>query len=192
MNIVSYFLTFFLLFPLDENPNTKELKDYYRNHLETFNKKDLNGKLQIQCGYFPIQLIQKNTSKNSKGSKSREYTFQLLISSENKSDFLKVETDTLSFEEKVVYYSFELQKEIKLIADGKNIGNPNLYSFERSFNTGAPSRSLMNLMIPKGTKKLEIIVNDKIYDKVENRFVFDMQTIESFDKKIENTLNKKS
>lgn len=192
IKICSYLLMSMLFFQSNDNPKIKELKAYYSANLKTFKKQNATGNLQLECAYYPIQLIQKEQHIAASKSKNREYTFQLLISANGKEDFLKASSDTLSFEEKIIYYSSDFQKDIQVKLDGKAIGNPAYYSFERSHFSGLPAKCIMSLVIPTKTKRLEISVNDRIFDKTVDCFEFDMQAVEAFDKKVAQTLTKKT
>lgn len=189
IKLYSFLLASFFLFHSGDDPKIKELKDYYRANLSLFSKQNMSGNLQVQCAYFPIQLVQKESIGKISKSKDREYTFQLLLSSNATTDFLKIHSDTMTLDKKVVYYSFDFKQDILLKADGKRIGNPLYYSFERSEFSGVPARCTFSLCVPKRTKKLEIVVSDKFVDATVDSFEFDMQAIAAFDKKIENTLN---
>lgn len=188
IKICSFLLASIFFFPKGDDKKLKELKESYRANLSCFSKQNMAGNLQIQCAYFPIQLIQNETSMSSSKSKKREYTFQLLLSSSTTTDFLKIKSDSMTMDQKIIYYSFDFKKDIQVKIDGKLIGNPLYYTFERSNFSGAPARCLVSLSIPSKTKKLEIIVNDKIVDKAKESFEFDMKAIEAFDKKVEQTL----
>ena len=154
-----------LFFQSDDNPKIKELKAFYSANLKTFKKQNIAGNLQLECVYYPIQLIQKEQLITPCKSKNREYTFQLLITANGKEDFLKATSDTLSFEEKIIYYSSDFQKDIQVKLDGKAVGNPAFYSFERSHFSGLPAKCILSLIIPTKTKRLEISVNDRVFDK---------------------------
>lgn len=171
-----------LLLSFDNSKLINELKANYRAHLVDFQRNNTDGKLLISCAYLPLELI--HGKKEEIEKKNKEIVFQLQLKSPSVSEFLKEESDSMDFTERVVYYASAFKNDIELYVDG--VKKPILmYAFERSFNLGAPAKCLISFKLPERSKTLKIIIRDKIYDKSTDAFEFDLKIIREFEKKLE-------
>jgi hypothetical protein len=109
------------------------------------------------------------------------FLVQLETPSIGNKEFLNLKTDTLSFEERVYYYSFNFRNDISYQIDNGQILSISDFHFERLFNISTYGN--FNISIPSPNKRakwLKIIIRDKIYDFGHTIFEFDLKKIKEF------------
>lgn len=169
--------------------NIENFIKFYQNNLSSFEKNETTGSLNTKIQFIPtdfttIKLLNEDIELAKEFQKETNhplsFRIQLTIPEIGLKEFLQFESDTLSFEERVAYYSFNYKNDILYQWDNEIIKPIVDFHFERLFNI-SPSGNF-NITIPKPTKKakrLRIMVKDRIYDNSVNSFEFEMKKIKN-------------
>lgn len=184
--IVISMLFFSFTFP-PKKVNIENFIKFYQNNLSSFEKNETAGILNTKIQFIPadfttIKLLNEDIelAKEFQRETNNPLTFrvQLSVPSIGLKEFLQLESDTLSFEDRVVYYSFNFKNDILYQWDNEVMKSVNDFHFERLFNMSPFGN--FDITIPKPSKKvkrLKIIVRDRIYDNTINSFEFEMKKI---------------
>jgi hypothetical protein len=168
--------------------------EMYKNLNSSIHKKLNSGKIEYSVSYITkeIQIIQaynrgiitEQEAQKWLNDKVNEIAlhFQIEVPSNGNQEFLKYESDSSSYEERVKYFSFGFKSDLTLVIDQNDTININDYHFERNFGISPKGTIIMSAKVPKNCKSLELIFNDKIYGKHEQSIEFDLKDINSLPK----------
>lgn len=101
------------------------------------------------------------------------YDFTIALA-EAQGELLKHDLTTIAeYDERVQYFAFEMQKDIKLIEDGDTIPC-SLFHFERTYDIAPYSKFLLGFVKGKNTEPEERILTfyDKVFDKGLIKFTY--------------------
>ena len=166
-------------------------KRFYNAHLEQFVRKEKSGKLCMQINIFPrstkiADLALQGELKDAyelQNLKEIELYFKLELSSPytGMTEFLNLESDQATFSERVEYYHFSFEKDIKIELDGKII-TMSEFQFERLFNVSPKGNFYGTIPVKKNSKHLRITIADKLYDHELTVFEYDLSSIKKLPK----------
>ena len=142
----------------------------------------------VKKGVFDEQMAEEFLTR----SKARlDFILQIQIPENGHQEFLKFESDTISYEEKVEYYAFDFQENIKVIIDGDVTSRVSDYIFERNYGSSPKGTFSFSIPYEIGDKNIEIKIDDKVYGSKENTFSFETKSIKKLPrlKKVKKWIN---
>jgi hypothetical protein len=169
----------FLMFGFVESDlkgvDPEDFQKFVRDHGSNFKKSLTHNEVLYSVIYLPEELKVISDFNNGfitgveaerelKNSKVQlTLLFQIEIPENGRQEFIKYKPDSISYEQRLKYYSFDFQKDIS-IKDGKGSKlKIRTFHFEREF--GLSGKGTFTLTIKKETKieQLHIQFNDKIF-----------------------------
>lgn len=152
----------------------EEYLEAYRNHKSIFQKTVESEDFNYQLTFVPSEVryihLWKNNIVDSEtlGNYLEEHKnyveFNLLIDVDGFNDaFLQYQSDSSTYDERLQYYAFEMQNDIKLNADGKVIECAE-YVFERNFGMDNKAHIKLGFAVPK-YKQLKVEIDNRYSDK---------------------------
>lgn len=191
-NIVVLFLLMLSCISFRDNGRDR-LVDYYRSNISDYKKESADDYVKYTLIYKPYQLkllqqqergLISNSAFNEEIKKKNElfeFTLKMRIPSNGNREFLKAESESFSYEERVKYYSFEFVHNIEVKIDGERVSLKSCV-FERDFGISPNGTfTLFIENISKG-KLLEIRIDDQVYGSTTQHFEFDLKKINSLPK----------
>lgn len=168
----------------------EEFGSWYSDHRADFIKSCSIGTYNYQLALVPADLKLIQLVKNGIVSKedlenfrnenenTLDFILRIEIPENGNVEFLKYPgNNTLTYEERLKYYAFELQKNIKLInTDGQELSCED-YLFERSYGI-QPAGTIRFSFDSKNLKnEFKVVVNDSGFDSNSMEFIFDATLI---------------
>jgi len=152
--------------------NPEAYANWYRANISQFEKVAIQNGIQYTLTYVPLEIQLINYSNKKKMTKlevgefvktfEESYDFRLTITSleNDNSEFLKtIGSNGITYEERVKYYSFGLQQDIKMIfEDHENVSID--YLFERSFDINPKGHIQFSFAKEELPKNIKIAIND--------------------------------
>lgn len=172
----------------------KSYIEAYQSKNSILHKQLISGPIEYTVSFMTkeiqvIQAFKRGTITNEEAQvwlnkKDNEISllFQIEIPTNGNQEFLKFETDSSTYDERVKYFSFGFKNDLALLVDGKDTIKITDYHFERNFGISPKGTITMSTVLPKKSKKLEIIFNDRIYGKGHKSIEFDLKEISSLPK----------
>jgi hypothetical protein len=114
-----------------------------------------------------LDLQKENVSSTELNKKMEEYSglqyFTLQISTESQQELLKKDlTETNEYYSRIQYFSFDMQKDLKLI-DGKDTLNCELFHFERVFGLAPYARFVLGFPKTEHKEDKTLFLDEKIF-----------------------------
>lgn len=169
----------------------EEYIEVYQSKSAEFKKEVSDNSVVYTVSYIPkeLQVIQAIRNKSVTNSEAQEwlskkdnevsFIFQIEIPSNGKQEFLKMESDSVPYEQRLKYYSFNFKNDISLLVNGSKKIAINNYHFERDFGMSTKGTFTVSAEIPKNTKRITFVFNDKIYGSMVHSIEFDFNTMKS-------------
>jgi hypothetical protein len=170
--------------------NKEHLMQFYRTNISAYEKTENQGNLLTKVRFIPkdfttLMLLNEDEQAAINFQKEAQTALSFLVQLETPSignkEFLNLKTDTLNFEERIYYYSFNFRNDISYQIDNGQILSISDFHFERLFNISTYGNFNISIPTPnKRAKWLKIIIRDKIYDFGHTTFEFDLKKIKEF------------
>jgi hypothetical protein len=169
----------FFLFGFIESDNKAvdpiDFQKYVRENGNSFKKLLIHEDIHYSIVYLPEELkiihdfnnriiTREEAWQELKNSKNQlTLLFQIEIPENGRQEFLKYRPDSVSYEQRIKYYSFDFQKDISITDSKGSIMKINTFHFEREF--GLSGKGTFTLILNKETKveQLNILFNDEIF-----------------------------
>lgn len=170
--------------------NKEHFIQFYRTNISAYEKTENQGDLLTKVRFIPtdfttLKLLNEDEQAAIDFQKEAQTALSFLVQLEAPSignkEFLNLKNDSLSFEERVSYFSFNFRNDISYQIDNGQILNIADFHFERLFNISPYGNFNISIPLPnKRAKLLKIIVRDKLYDFGHTTFEFDLKKINEF------------
>lgn len=156
-----------------------------------FKKEVSDNSVIYTVSYIPkeIQVIQAVRNKSVTNSEAQQwlnnkdnevsFIFQIEIPSIGKQEFLKMESDSIPYEQRLKYFSFNFKNDMSLLVNGSEKIAFNNFHFERDFGMSPKGTFTVSAILPKSTKRIEFVFHDKIYGSKEHSIEFDFKKMKS-------------
>lgn len=177
------------------NSDTEQFLKAYTDKLDSFRKTVVSGDVHYTLTFVPnelrlIQLFKKEfiTEEEFKSSlkagKNDALQFELSIEIPNNGmqEFLRFESDSLDYSQRVEYFAFGFEKDIHVQYDRGTFQRLQGYTFERNF--GASPKGKIIIEVPNSSKadKLTFQLFDRAYTQEKIDLSFEFKDIKSLPK----------
>lgn len=107
-----------------------------------------------------------------------EFILELEIPSNGNNEFLKAESDTMNYDERLSYFAFDFKEDIKIWIDNHVITLTD-YHFERDFGVSPKGTFTFSVMTQKNEKTLIIEIDNKVYGDRIQAIEFDLSSLKT-------------
>jgi len=154
--------------------NPEEFEATYRANIDSYKKAVHLDLVDYEILFVPneirfIKMAKRNTVSATEEEAFYEahenhYEFLLQLSNPKYTgEFIQIPyDDQTSYEQRLSYYSFEMEKDLKFVVDEKDTLSITDYTFERNFGASPKVSILIGLHYPKKFTQIELLVDNQM------------------------------